>query len=83
MNYVTHFYKILLYDQTYLLNDNFFTNFFLERKLVVSKLNDFLKLRQNIVIIKPIQNSNPAKANKKKDVDVKIKSSFIVPTTVV
>ena len=31
----------------------------------------------------PIQNSNPAKDNRKKDVDVKIKSSLIVPTITV
>jgi len=36
-----------------------------------------------MVIIKPIQNSSPAKANKKKDVDVKIRSSFILPTITV
>lgn len=31
----------------------------------------------------PIQNSNPAKANKKKVVDVKVTSSLIEPTTLV
>ena len=36
-----------------------------------------------MVIIKPIQNSNPANANKKKDVEVKIKSSLIVPNIAV
>jgi hypothetical protein len=30
-----------------------------------------------------MQNSNPARANKKKDVEVRIKSSFIVPVIVV
>ena len=34
-------------------------------------------------MINPIQNSKPANASKKKDVDVKIKSSLIVPTIVV
>lgn len=48
-----------------------------------SKLNDFLKFLKNIVIINPIQNSNPAKAKKKKVVDIKTKSSFIIPTTAV
>lgn len=33
------------------------------------------------MIIKPIQNSKPAKASKKKLVDVRIKSSLMVPTT--
>jgi len=48
-----------------------------------SKSNDFLKFLKNMVIINPMQNSNPASANKKKEVDVRIRSSFIVPTTVV
>jgi hypothetical protein len=48
-----------------------------------SKSNDFLKFLKKIIIIKPIQNSKPAKANKKKEVDVKIRSSLIVPTIVV
>ena len=48
-----------------------------------SKSKDFLKFLKKIVIIKPIQNSKPAKANKKNEVDVKIMSSLIVPTTVV
>ena len=33
--------------------------------------------------MKPIQNSRPANANKKNEVDVSIKSSLIVPTIVV
>ncbi len=33
--------------------------------------------------MKPMQNSKPANANKKNEVDVNIKSSLIVPTTVV
>jgi hypothetical protein len=33
--------------------------------------------------MKPMQNSRPANANKKNEVDVNIKSSLIVPTTVV
>lgn len=36
-----------------------------------------------MVIINPIQNSNPASANKKKDVVVKTKSSLITPKTTV
>lgn len=47
------------------------------------KLKDFLKFLNKIVIINPIQNSKPAKANKKKDVDVKTRSSLIVPKTTV
>ena len=34
-------------------------------------------------MIKPIQNSNPANANKKKVVDESTKSSLIVPVTAV
>jgi hypothetical protein len=51
--------------------------------LKLSKSNDFLKFLKNIVIIKPIQNSRPAKASKKNDVEVSIKSSLIVPVIVV
>jgi len=51
----------------------------LEKLFTESKSSDFLKLRKKIVIIKPMQNSRPARANKKKDVDVNTKSSFIVP----
>ena len=47
------------------------------------KSKDFLKFLNNIVIINPIQNSKPARANKKNDVEVKIKSSLIVPNTTV
>ena len=53
---------------------------FFEKLLNRSKLKDYLKFLKNITIIKPIQNSKPAKANKKNDVEVKIKSSLIVPT---
>ncbi len=54
---------------------------FCSEKLNVSKEKDFLKFLNKIVIIKPIQNSNPAKANKKKVVEVNVISSLIVPTT--
>jgi len=50
-----------------------------EKLLKTSNSNDFLKFLKNIVIMKPIQNSKPARANKKKDVDVNIRSSLIVP----
>lgn len=53
--------------------------FFCEKLFTLSKSNDFLKFLKNIVIIKPIQNSNPAKDNNKNDDDVKIKSSFVIP----
>ena len=46
----------------------------------ISNSSDFLKFLKSIDIKKPKQNSNPAKPNKKKEVDVNIKSSFIVPT---
>ena len=67
----------------YLPKDNFFVLFLFEKLFTKSKSNDFLKFLKKIVIIKPIQNSKPAKANKKNDVDVKIKSSLIVPIMVV
>lgn len=70
----------MLYDQIYLLIDIFFFWKFSE-KPTLSKLKDFLKFLKRIVIIKPIQNSNPANANKKKVVDVKTRSSLIVPIT--
>ena len=73
----------VLYDHIYLFIDRFLT-FFLSVVLAkLSKSKDFLKFLKNIVIIKPIQNSKPAKANKKKDVEVNTKSSLIVPATVV
>jgi len=50
---------------------------------MLSKVKDFLKFRKKITIIKPIQNSNPARANKKNEVDDKIISSLIVPVIVV
>lgn len=43
-------------------------------------MKDFLNVLNKIVIIKPIQNSKPAKANKKKVVEVSVRSSLIVPT---
>jgi hypothetical protein len=67
-----------LYNQIYLFKDIFL---FFCKKLELSKQNDFLKFLKTIVIIKPIQNSKPANANKKKVVDVKTKSSLIVPVT--
>ncbi len=67
----------------YLFKDNFLISPLVEILFSRSKSNDFLKFLKKIVIIKPIQNSNPASANKKKEVEVKIKSSLIVPTTVV
>ena len=67
----------------YLFKDSFLVSFLVEILFIKSKSNDFLKFLKKIVIIKPIQNSNPASANKKKEVEVKIKSSLIVPTTVV
>jgi hypothetical protein len=70
-----------LYDQIYLFNDKSLLLF--NEDISVSKSNDFLKFLKKIVIINPIQNSNPANASKKKEVDVKIRSSFIVPTIVV
>ena len=74
---------VVLYDHIYLFIDRFLT-FFLSVVLAkLSKSKDFLKFLKNIVIIKPIQNSKPAKANKKKDVEVNTKSSLIVPATVV
>jgi len=54
-----------------------------EKLFTKSKSNDFLKFLKKIAIIKPMQNSKPAKASRKNDVDVRIKSSLIVPTTVV
>lgn len=44
------------------------------------KSRDFLKFRNKITIKNPVENSNPAKANKKKDTLI-IKSSFTAPTT--
>ena len=44
-----------------------------------TKLNDFLNFLKNIISIKPIENSNPAKANKKNDVLESNKSSLILP----
>jgi len=67
----------------YLLREVFLIKFLLQLLSGESRSNDFLKFLKKIVIIKPTQNSKPARANKKKDVEVKIKSSFIVPTTVV
>ena len=43
------------------------------------KSNDFLKFLKNMDKINPIQNSKPANASKKNDVDVKTNSSFIIP----
>ena len=57
--------------------------FVFEKFVDWSMLNDFLKFLKNIVIINPIQNSKPARANKKKVVDIKTKSSLITPTTAV
>ena len=57
--------------------------FKLEKLCKSSKSKDFLKFRKKIIIINPIQNSNPANANKKKEVEVKIKSSLITPVIVV
>lgn len=48
--------------------------------MIVSRENDFLKVLNKMVIVNPIQNSKPARANKKKVVDVNVKSSLIVPT---
>jgi hypothetical protein len=49
----------------------------------MSKSKDFLKFLKNIVIIKPMQNSNPAKAKRKKVVEERIKSSLMAPVTAV
>jgi len=49
----------------------------------ISRSNDPLKFLNRIAIINPIQNSNPAKANKKKDVEVNVISSLITPVVVV
>ena len=68
-----------MYDQIYLLIEIFFFWKFSE-KPILSKLKVFLKFLKRIVIINPIQNSKPAKASKKKVVDVKTRSSLIVPT---
>ncbi len=76
-------YKVDLKFQAYLFTDTFLVTFLSEWLLTISKSKDFLKFLKNIVIINPIQNSRPAKANKKKDVDVRTRSSLIVPTTVV
>jgi len=62
--------------------ERFFNLLKLEVFLNSSNSNDFLKFLKNIVIIKPIQNSRPASASKKKEVDVNTKSSLMVPTTV-
>lgn len=75
--------ELLLKPHTYLFRDSFFTEFFSEPILNVSKSKDFLKFLKKIVIINPIQNSSPANANKKKEVEVKTRSSLIVPTIVV
>jgi hypothetical protein len=49
-------------------------------KQLTEKSNDFLKFLNKITMIKPIQNSKPAKPSKKKVVDVKVTSSLILPT---
>ena len=67
----------------YLFKDNFLVSPLVEILFSRSKSNDFLKFLKKIVIIKPMQNSKPARANKKKEVEVRINSSLIVPTTVV
>ena len=43
----------------------------------------FLKFLKKIIIKKPIQNSKPAKANKKNDVDVNEISSIVMPIKIV
>ena len=46
-------------------------------------MNVFLKFLKNIDNKKPIQNSRPAKAITKNDVDISNKSSFIIPTVII
>jgi hypothetical protein len=68
----------------YLFKDSFLTKFLSkDDPSTKDKSKDFLKFLKNIDKIKPIQNSNPAKANKKNDVEVKTNSSFIMPPTTV
>lgn len=42
-------------------------------------VNDWLKFLKFIINKKPIENSNPAKPNKKKLIENKVRSSFIPP----
>jgi hypothetical protein len=49
------------------------------RETAASLSVSFLKFRNNTAIKNPIQNSRPAKANKKNVRDIKFKSSFMEP----
>ena len=50
---------------------------------LLCKLNVFLKFLKNITKIKPIQNSKPAKAIMKNDVEINIKSSLMIPFIII
>lgn len=77
-------YIYLLKFQTYLFKYNLFTFSLKTWSLYLSFSSKFkfsLNVLNNIIIKKPIENSKPAKANKKKVVDNKSNSSFNDPET--
>lgn len=57
----------------------FFFEGFLDRLDSLSNFKLFLTFCNVTAIINPRQNSSPARANKRKVVDIKVKSSFIMP----
>ena len=67
----------------YLLLLRFFVCFIPTELFKWFRLKVFLKFLKKIVIIKPTQNSKPAKARRRNDVDISTTSSLITPTIVV